>query len=233
MEALVGASGMELLEAIFEVDIHDHELEPLFSHQDNFFERAQILTQHSDHDRSRSSSVPARSRTNSVGAKQDPTTTQEGLKVPPSPNPQIVKMPGSPTVGASGTGNGQAQTSTSAQEASKLRKRSRTPAQRPQSSAQAASLLAPFDEEDELPGTSSRSPLARLFSSAARRPPRPIDFAPSNAGVEDALIGIKRLEVMVEGLKDDGGMTKKLRADLNELQVREFSFFSFDWKEGN
>jgi len=74
-----------------------------------------------------------------------------------------------------------------------------------------------YEEEAQ---TNFQSPLARLFSSATRRPPRPIDYAPSHVGVEEALIGIRKLEGMVEGLKEDKGAVIKIRSDMKELQVR-------------
>jgi hypothetical protein len=211
IEALIGVNGTDLLEAIFDVDVDEDHLEPLFSPDEDFFDRAQILTQQSV-----VQSDPARSRATSfVGNGKEPApvpgqVTSGGLTVPPAlPSP---RQPSSPAV-ASGSGGAAAPNGGEAGK-NRLRKRSQTPATRPPSTGQA---LITFDEEAQ---TNFQSPLARLFSSAARRPPRPIDFAPSHVGVEEALIGIRRLEGMVEGLKEDKGTVNKIRSDMKELQVR-------------
>lgn len=210
---------MELLEAIFEVDINDNELEALFSHEENFFDRAQILTQMSEPSKSRASSVEPTHKQDASSGQSSQQLQTENLKISiSSPSPQLSKpaVPPSPAPGTSATSaNGQSQLFQAAQEQSRLRKRAQKPGPRPVS--QPPGSLAPWDEEEEM---NFRSPLARLFSSATRRPPRPIDYAPSNTGVEEALIGIKRLEGMIESLRDDRGTAQKLKADLNELQVR-------------
>jgi len=74
-----------------------------------------------------------------------------------------------------------------------------------------------FDEEAQM---GFQSPIARLFSSAQRKPPRPIDYAPGSVALDETLIGIRRLEGMVEELKDnDKASVQKLRGDVKELQV--------------
>jgi hypothetical protein len=210
VEALIGVNGTDLLEAIFDVDVDEDHLEPLFPPDEDFFDRAQILTQHSA-----VQSDPARSRATSViGNVKEPVptlgVTSGGLAVPsPLPSP---RQPRSPAV-ASGSG-GIAAPPGSETGQNRLRKRSQTPATRPPSTGQG---LMTYEEEAP---TDFQSPLARLFSSAVRRPPRPIDYAPSHVGVEEALIGIRRLEGMVEGLKEDKGAVTKIRSDMKELQVR-------------
>lgn len=208
IDALVGANGTDLLDAIFDVDVDEEHLEPLFS-DDDYFDRAQLLTQQSIQ------SDPGRSRAASVIniGKEPPTApTQlnpDALRVPPPlPSP---RMPRSPLV-ASGSGGAVITPSGDAGQ-NRLRKRSQTPVTRPHSMGHA---LVTYEEEQ----TNYQSPLARLFSSAARRPPRPIDFAPSQVPVEETLIGIKRLEGMVEGLKEDKGAVTKIRSEMKELQVR-------------
>jgi hypothetical protein len=211
VEALIGVNGTDLLEAIFDVDVDEDHLEPLFSPEEDFFDRAQILTQHSA-----VQSDPARSRATSItGNGKDPESTPRlvtsgGLAVPPPLPPH--RQPRSPVV-ASGSGSVAAPPEGEAGK-NRLRKRSQTPATRPPSTKQA---LMTYEEEAQ---TNFQSPLARLFSSAARRPPRPIDYAPSHVGVEEALIGIRKLEGMVEGLKEDKGVVTKIRSDMKELQVR-------------
>jgi hypothetical protein len=201
IEAIVGVNGTDLLGAIFDVDVDPSQLEPLFSNE-NYFERAQILTQHSD---------PGRSEpTSAVGNKDGqaiPAPTNDLLTVPvPPPSP---RAPRSPTASAGPSGL------TVQAETNRLRKRSQTPAARPVSMG--GHLMA-FDEDAQM---GFQSPLARLFSSAQRKPPRPIDYAPGSVAFDEALISIRRLEGMVEGLKEDNDKAfgQKLRGDIKELQV--------------
>jgi len=206
IEALIGVNETDLLEAIFNVDVDEEHLEPLFSPDEDFFDRAHILTQQSDPGRSKAASA--------VGNGKEPASAPrllnpDGLGVPSS-LPPPGGAPRSPaTVSGSGGGAAPAGNETGPK---RLRKRSQTPATRPPSVGQP---LMTYDEENNL-----QSPLARLFSSAVRRPPRPIDYAPSHVAVEEALIGIRRLEGMMEGLKEDKGTVNKLRSDMKELQVR-------------
>jgi hypothetical protein len=203
IEAIVGVNGTDLLDAIFDVDVDPSQLEPLFSNE-NYFERAQIITQRSD---------PGRSRSTSVVGNQDgqitPAPTNDSLHVPlPPPSPRVPRSPATTaTPGPSGL--------TVQAESNRLRKRSQTPAVRPVSMG---GQLMSFDEEAQM---GFQSPLARLFSSAQRKPPRPIDYAPGSVALDEALISIRRLEGMVEGLKEenDKAFGQKLRGDIKELQV--------------
>jgi hypothetical protein len=201
IEAIVGANGTDLLDAIFDVDVDPSQLDPLFSNE-NYFERAQILTQHSDP----GGSGP----TSAVGSNDGqgiPAPTNDLLTVPvPPPSPRVPKSPNA-NPGPSGL--------TAQAESNRLRKRSQTPAARPVSMG--GQLMA-FDEDAQV---GFQSPLARLFSSAQRKPPRPIDYAPGSVGLEEALISIRRLEGMVQGLKEDNdkAFVQKLRGDIKELQA--------------
>ena len=210
IEALVGANGTDLLDAIFDIDVDEELLEPLFT-DDDYFDRAHILTQQSVQ------SDPGRSRAASIiNIQREPppaTPAQlnpDALRVPPPlPSP---RMPRSTVVASASGSAGVITPSGEATGQNRLRKRSQTPATRPPSTGQA---LMTYEEEQ----TNYQSPLARLFSSAARRPPRPIDYAPSHVPVEEALIGIRRLEGMMEGLKEDKGAVTKIRGEMKELQV--------------
>ncbi|PVF95960.1 hypothetical protein CPB86DRAFT_763124 [Serendipita vermifera] len=208
VEALIGAKGTDLLEAIFDVDANENSLEPLFSPEDNFFERAQIMTQQS----ATAQTEPGRSRTTSVA---DPNSNGqpriEALTIPTSPprQPRSAVVPSTSNLGG-------LITPSNASDSNRLRKRSQTPAR-----ARPVSMAQPIIEYDEDVQPEFRSPLARLFSSAARKPPRPIDYGPSNVGVEEALIAIKKMEGMVEGLKEDRTAAQRLRADVKELQERQ------------
>lgn len=201
IEAIVGANGTDLLEAIFDVDVDPEQLEPLFG-SDDFFERAQILTQHSEQGRSRTASVAG---------------TKDTTAPPTSPKPQVdtINLPSSNSLQTRAALPRNGPSTTGETEPNKLRKRSQTPA-RPVSTG--GHLMA-LEEEP----ANFQSPLARLFSSAQRKPPRPIDYAPSNIAFEEALIGIKRLEGAVERIEaeqGEKGYVQKLRADVKELQVR-------------
>jgi hypothetical protein len=224
----VGAKGTDLLEAIFDVDANEGSLDPLFSPEENFFERAQIMTQQS----ATGQTEPGRSRTTSVAGGTNPlnntnvnTTANNTIKDPNS-NGQLrieaLNIPTSPprqprsAIVPSTSGIGGVITPSNTSESNRLRKRSQTPAR-----ARPISMVQPIIEYDEDVQPEFRSPLARLFSSAARKPPRPIDFAPSNTGVEEALIAIKKMEGMMESLKEDRSMAQKLRADVKELQERQ------------
>ncbi|KIM33297.1 hypothetical protein M408DRAFT_326068 [Serendipita vermifera MAFF 305830] len=209
IEALIGANGTDLLDAIFDVDVDEGHLEPLFA-EDDYLDRAHILTQQSIQ------SDPARSKPASVinVGKELPTApaqqNPDALRVPPPlPSPRVPRSPGV----ASGSGGASVAPSGEAGQ-NRLQKRSQTPATRPMSTGP---ILMTYEGEP----TNYQSPLARLFSSAARRPPRPIDYAPSQVPVEEALIGIKRLEGMIEGLKEDKGAVAKVRSDMKELQERQ------------
>jgi len=257
IEALIGTNGSDLLEAIFDVDVDEAHLEPLFDPgEDDFFDRAQILTQQSagvqsdpsrvGRSRSRSNapsvSIVPVDNTGTAAKDQQPasalrTPNPDALSVPPPLSPPPTRgrggggsagaaaasagVPRSPAVAiAGGSNGGTAPAGGGAADQNRLRKRSQTPATRPQSTGHMA--LMSYDEETQ---AGFQSPLARLFSSAVRRPPRPIDYAPSQVPTEEALIGIRRLEVMVEGLKEDKGTVSKIRSDMKELQVRVCCFF--------
>ncbi|KAG8819153.1 hypothetical protein FRC17_010586 [Serendipita sp. 399] len=264
VEALMGGNAAEVLEAIFEIGLDEDDLEPLFNPEDNYFERAQILTQHSDPGRSRPSSAAG-------GAKEaaPPTPKQGVVVIEPASSTENgqarpseaaaaggggssggLTVPGTTTTDGGG-GGPTATTSASmlglvpvplpnqsGTDSNRLRKRSPTPAavRLPASPGRtsagtgagtSSSRLVVYDEDYQ---PEFQSPLARLFSSATRKPPRPIDFAPSHAGVEEALIGIRRLEGMVEALreekekemeKEDRGAVGRMRADMKELQERQ------------
>ncbi|CCA70295.1 hypothetical protein PIIN_04234 [Serendipita indica DSM 11827] len=222
IDALVRSSGTDLLEAIFEIDIDEAHLEPLFNPEDNFFDRAQILTQQSDPNRSRAASIAA-GTTPSKEVTALPTQPDslgvpeaQGSRTPRARSPARGNGAASPPTGPAAT-SANANTAnpsgiTQTSDANRLRKRSQTPA-RPRSN------LIAVDEDLQ---TGFQSPLARLFSSAARKPPRPIDYAPSNLELEETLIGIKRLQGVVEELKDErGASVQRLRGDIKELQERQ------------
>ena len=198
IEAIVGVNGTDLLDAIFDVDVDPSQLEPLFSNE-NYFERAQIITQRSD---------PGGSTT-VVGNKDGDTTSTPAndlLNVPlPPPSPRVPRT--TPTSAGPSSLTVQVETN-------RLRKRSQPRAARPVSMG---GPLMTFDEEAQM---GFQSPIARLFSSAQRKPPRPIDYAPGSVALDETLIGIRRLEGMVEELKDnDKASVQKLRGDVKELQV--------------
>ncbi|KAG8861645.1 hypothetical protein FRB91_003768 [Serendipita sp. 411] len=234
VEALIGANAAEVLEAIFEVDVDENRLEPLFSREDNYFERAQLLTQHSDPGGSRAASVID-------GGKEGPVTPQVSITVPDASNGQA--QPSEAAATGTVSGGGPTATTSSSMlglvpvplpsqgtitDSNKLRKRSPTPAAvrtqgRPGAPAANTNNNQPYVAYDEDYQPSFQSPLARLFSSATRKPPRPIDYGPSQTGVEEALIGIKRLEGMIEilGEERDKGGVARLRVDMRELQERQ------------
>lgn len=97
------------------------------------------------------------------------------------------------------------------------RKRSPTPAGR---TARPQSQVL---QEQQAQQQDQGSPLARLFSRRGA-PMKPLDIAPNlqpqvpAAGVEEAIAGVKRVESLLENMRDTP--VQKLRADIKELQVR-------------
>lgn len=197
IDALMGRGGADLLDAIFEVEVLPEHVDPLFSGEDNYFERAQILTQ-------QSASVvagnePAES-VHSVKQTPDGTLKKDQLDVPPSGGPSPMVTP-SQTLGAS---------------SNRLQKqRTPTPMTR-------QGPLMTFEEEAQ---TNFSSPLSRLFSK--RAPSRPLDFSnevgpgSASAGIEEAVVGIRKMEGLLEAMKEDKNKVpvQQLRADVKELQV--------------
>lgn len=204
IDALVGGNGSDLFDAIFDVDIAEDNVEQLFPQGENYFDRAQIMTQHEDEEPPETNA--AEQTIKPVDTKSADTTTPAGtskkdqLEVPstttsPQPNPR----------------------SRSEADANRLRKpRAQNPSnERP---------LLTFDEEQQ---TDFSSPLTRLFS---RRPPRPSDLPRANRGpsgvqFEEAIVGIRNVEGMLEAMKEDREKltaAQKLRGEMKELQVSCF-----------